>query len=155
MSVQQAASLSRDELESGLDMLALLLFRNELKPDTAEAVQHLKQGQVSAAVPCRTLHLRFEHEHIPLGCFYQSCDTSDQYLHDVINIDSIRLEQPVPQGNCPVLCAFLCCHGSHKPMLYIVQYQLPGAVKAPGAGLAQCDLAIALLWWGCRCGPSW
>ncbi|KAL3158258.1 hypothetical protein ABBQ38_010509 [Trebouxia sp. C0009 RCD-2024] len=44
--VQQAASLSRDELESGLDMLALLLFRNELRSDTAEAVQHLKHGQV-------------------------------------------------------------------------------------------------------------
>lgn len=50
--MQQAASLSRDELESGLNMLALLLFRNELRPDTAEAVQHLKHGQVSAAVPC-------------------------------------------------------------------------------------------------------
>ena len=49
MSVQQAASLSRDDLESGLDMLALLLFRNELKSDTAEAVQSLKHGQVSAA----------------------------------------------------------------------------------------------------------
>ena len=52
MSVQQAVSLSRDELESGLKMLALLLFRNELKPDTAEAVQSLKHGQVSAAVLC-------------------------------------------------------------------------------------------------------
>ena len=49
MSVQQAVSMSRDELESGLNMLALLLFRNELKPDTAEAVQSLKHGQVSAA----------------------------------------------------------------------------------------------------------
>ena len=47
MSVQQAVLLSRDELESGLNMLALLLFRNELKPDTAEAVQSLKRGQVS------------------------------------------------------------------------------------------------------------
>ena len=51
MPVQQAASLSRDVLESNLDLLALLLFRNELKPDTAEAVQHLKQGQVSADKP--------------------------------------------------------------------------------------------------------
>lgn len=30
MPVQQAMSLSRDELESGLSLLALLLFRNEL-----------------------------------------------------------------------------------------------------------------------------
>lgn len=52
MSVQQAASLSRDELESGLSLLALLLFRNELKPDTTDAVQSLKRGQVSAAELC-------------------------------------------------------------------------------------------------------
>lgn len=52
MSVQQAVSLPRDELESGLNMLVLLLFRNELKPDTAEAVQSLKHGQVSAAELC-------------------------------------------------------------------------------------------------------
>lgn len=53
--MQQAASLSRDELESGLDMLALLLFRNELRSDTAEAVQHLKHGQVSAAMQCHAV----------------------------------------------------------------------------------------------------
>ena len=39
--------MPRDEVESGLSLLALLLFRNELKPDTAEAIQHLKAGQVS------------------------------------------------------------------------------------------------------------
>ncbi|DBB17796.1 TPA: hypothetical protein ACH3X3_002824 [Trebouxia sp. C0006] len=46
MPVNQAAALSRDELEAGLNLLALLLFRNELKPDTAEAINHLKEGQV-------------------------------------------------------------------------------------------------------------
>ena len=50
MLLEQAAALSRAEMESGLDMLALLLFRNELKPDTAEAVQSLKAGQVSTCL---------------------------------------------------------------------------------------------------------
>ncbi|KAL0038469.1 hypothetical protein WJX77_007492 [Trebouxia sp. C0004] len=44
--VHQAAALSRNELEAGLDLLALLLFRNELKPDTAEAITQFKEGQV-------------------------------------------------------------------------------------------------------------
>lgn len=43
--------MPRDELESGLSLLALLLFRNELKPDTAEAVLNLKAGQVSLVLP--------------------------------------------------------------------------------------------------------
>ena len=46
MPVQQALASSRDELESGLHAIALLLFRNELKPDTAKAIQDLKAGQV-------------------------------------------------------------------------------------------------------------
>ena len=57
------ASLSRDELESDSELPALLLFCIELKPDTAEAVQHFKQGQVSAAKPfcvrlCRAIHTK-------------------------------------------------------------------------------------------------
>ena len=43
---QEAAAMSRDELEADLHLLALLLFRNELKPDTAQAITDLKQGQV-------------------------------------------------------------------------------------------------------------
>ena len=54
MPVNQAAALSRDELEAGLDLLALLLFRNELKPDTAEAITHLKEGQVGTSCPAQT-----------------------------------------------------------------------------------------------------
>lgn len=52
MPVNQAAALSRDELEAGLNLLALLLFRKELKADNAEAITHLKGGQVApAALP--------------------------------------------------------------------------------------------------------
>ncbi len=40
--------MSRDEVETGLHLLALLLFRNELKPDSADAILSLKEGQVSA-----------------------------------------------------------------------------------------------------------
>ena len=54
MPVNQAAALSRDELEAGLNLLALLLFRNELKPDTAEAITHLKEGQVGTSCPSQT-----------------------------------------------------------------------------------------------------
>lgn len=46
MPVQQAVASSRDELESGLHAIALLLFRNELKSDTAQAIRDLKAGQV-------------------------------------------------------------------------------------------------------------
>ena len=54
MDVQQAVAASRDELESGLHAIALLLFRNELKPDTGSAIQDLKAGQVkiSFELPC-------------------------------------------------------------------------------------------------------
>ncbi|GAA5816760.1 hypothetical protein MFLAVUS_010292 [Mucor flavus] len=37
---------TRDQLEQGLDFLGLVLFKNLLKPDTAESVQHIKQGDV-------------------------------------------------------------------------------------------------------------
>lgn len=36
----------RNSLESGLAFLGLLLFRNEMKPDSADAVQQLKEGGV-------------------------------------------------------------------------------------------------------------
>lgn len=52
--VHQVAAVSRDELEAGLDLLALLLFRNELKPDTAEAINQLKDGQVGSKCPAQT-----------------------------------------------------------------------------------------------------
>lgn len=42
----QVLALPRDVLESGLHAIALLLFRNELEPETARAIQDLKSGQV-------------------------------------------------------------------------------------------------------------
>ena len=39
-------AVPREELEQGLHLLALLLFRNEVKVDTAQAIADLKQGQV-------------------------------------------------------------------------------------------------------------
>ena len=46
MSLQQALAVPREELEQGMHLLALLLFRNEVKLDTAQAIADLKQGQV-------------------------------------------------------------------------------------------------------------
>eukprot|EP00667_Euglena_gracilis_P000313 EG_transcript_313 len=43
-SAEEAAMMSRDELEGDLALLGLLLFRNEPKPDAAEAVAELKRG---------------------------------------------------------------------------------------------------------------
>ncbi|KAJ3358499.1 hypothetical protein HDU91_005206 [Kappamyces sp. JEL0680] len=40
---------SRDELEKGLELVGLMLFRNELKPDTTRALQELREGG------CRTV----------------------------------------------------------------------------------------------------
>ncbi|KEP60227.1 UNVERIFIED_CONTAM: E1-E2 ATPase subfamily protein [Hammondia hammondi] len=40
------AGMSRDSVENGLRFLGLILFRNELKADAAEAVRQLKQGRV-------------------------------------------------------------------------------------------------------------
>ncbi|CBZ51070.1 cDNA FLJ39191 fis, clone OCBBF2004669, highly similar to Homo sapiens ATPase type 13A4 (ATP13A4), mRNA,related [Neospora caninum Liverpool] len=39
-------NVSRESVESGLHFLGLILFRNELKADAAEAVRQLKQGRV-------------------------------------------------------------------------------------------------------------
>ena len=38
---------SRDQLEGGLTFIGLLIFRNELKPDTRDAILDLKAGHVS------------------------------------------------------------------------------------------------------------
>lgn len=46
MSAEQAMALPRAELEAGMQLLGLLLFRNELQPETTAAISDLKQGQV-------------------------------------------------------------------------------------------------------------
>lgn len=38
--------ISRDELEKDLEFAALILFRNELKPDSRSAIEALKAGEV-------------------------------------------------------------------------------------------------------------
>ncbi|BBN18845.1 hypothetical protein MPTK1_8g05990 [Marchantia polymorpha subsp. ruderalis] len=45
-SLEDVLALSRDEVEQSLDFLALILFRNELKPESLHAIQDLKQGEV-------------------------------------------------------------------------------------------------------------
>ena len=45
--LDRVKSMSRDELESDLAFVALLLFRNELKPDTRSAIADLREGEVS------------------------------------------------------------------------------------------------------------
>lgn len=40
--------MSREELEVGMELRGLLLFRNELKHDTAAAILDLKGAQVSS-----------------------------------------------------------------------------------------------------------
>nr|PNR41660.1 hypothetical protein PHYPA_019065 [Physcomitrium patens] len=44
--LENVAKLSRDELEKDLDFVALILFRNELKPDSRNAIEALKEGEV-------------------------------------------------------------------------------------------------------------
>jgi predicted P-type ATPase len=43
-SPSQVDNLSRDELESNLELVGLMLFRNELKPETALALKELREG---------------------------------------------------------------------------------------------------------------
>lgn len=38
--------MSRDDLERDLEFVALILFRNELKPDSRTAIEALKAGEV-------------------------------------------------------------------------------------------------------------
>ena len=46
VTLEQAIALPREQLEQGLSLQGLLLFRNELKLDTSQAISDLKQGQV-------------------------------------------------------------------------------------------------------------
>eukprot|EP01052_Picozoa_sp_SAG31_P034050 SAG31_NODE_3923_length_3749_cov_2.030685_2_plen_246_part_00 len=46
LSSEEVASLSQEEVELNLTLLGLILFRNELKPDTTEAIRQLKAGDV-------------------------------------------------------------------------------------------------------------
>jgi magnesium-transporting ATPase (P-type) len=44
--LERVGKISRDELEKDLEFLALILFRNELKPDSRSAIEALKAGEV-------------------------------------------------------------------------------------------------------------
>ncbi|KAJ3414429.1 hypothetical protein HDV05_006610 [Chytridiales sp. JEL 0842] len=44
ISVEQAKSMDRSSLERGAEFTGLCLFRNELKPDTADALEELRDG---------------------------------------------------------------------------------------------------------------
>ncbi|KAI9268745.1 E1-E2 ATPase-domain-containing protein [Sporodiniella umbellata] len=49
LSTEEEADLlqwSRDQLESNLELCGLLLLKNQLRPDTAQAIEQLKQGDV-------------------------------------------------------------------------------------------------------------
>ena len=46
LSLDQVVEMSRDELEAGLKLRGLLLFRNEVKPDSAEALTELKEADI-------------------------------------------------------------------------------------------------------------
>jgi len=43
---QELYALSRDEVEDKLELLGLLRYRNEIKPETADAIKDLKEGDV-------------------------------------------------------------------------------------------------------------
>jgi magnesium-transporting ATPase (P-type) len=38
--------LEQNEVETDLHLLGLLIFRNQLKPETPDAIRQLKQGEV-------------------------------------------------------------------------------------------------------------
>lgn len=44
--IDELLSMPREELENGLHFVALLLFRNEIKPDSRGAIETLKSGKV-------------------------------------------------------------------------------------------------------------
>lgn len=52
VSLDTMKSLSRDDLESNLTFISLLLFRNELKPDTCSAIKNLREGEVGSMAVC-------------------------------------------------------------------------------------------------------
>lgn len=67
VSLDTMKSLSRDDLESNLTFISLLLFRNELKPDTRSAIKNLREGEVGSVAMCAHLIQL-------LGCsFYRFC----------------------------------------------------------------------------------
>ena len=43
---EQVAAMSRDAVEQDLAFLGLIVFRNELKPDSRDAILALKKGYV-------------------------------------------------------------------------------------------------------------
>lgn len=43
-------SMTRDQIENGLDLMGLVLFRNELKHDTKQAIRELKNGGVKSII---------------------------------------------------------------------------------------------------------
>jgi magnesium-transporting ATPase (P-type) len=44
--INEILSMPREKLEAGLQFLALIMFRNELKPDSRGAIESLKAGEV-------------------------------------------------------------------------------------------------------------
>lgn len=46
ISLDEASKMNRDELEQDLTCLGLVVFRNQLKPDSADAIKRLKKGAV-------------------------------------------------------------------------------------------------------------
>lgn len=44
--LESVEQISRDDLERDLEFVALILFRNELKPDSRSAIEGLKAGEV-------------------------------------------------------------------------------------------------------------
>eukprot|EP00976_Prorocentrum_cordatum_P064364 1177470-Prorocentrum_minimum.AAC.2 len=43
---ERVAELGQGDVEKGLTLLGLLIFRNQLKPETSAAIRQLKQGEV-------------------------------------------------------------------------------------------------------------
>lgn len=46
ISLDEVLCLSRDEVEENLEFTAFILFRNELKTDSQEAIEEIKAGEV-------------------------------------------------------------------------------------------------------------
>jgi magnesium-transporting ATPase (P-type) len=46
LSIEEVIAMSRDDLEDGLKLRGLLLFRNEVKPDSAEALTELREADI-------------------------------------------------------------------------------------------------------------
>jgi len=50
LSNEQVAGMTREELESGPSVIGLLLFRNEMKADSPDAIDMLKEGSVRSVI---------------------------------------------------------------------------------------------------------